>query len=170
LETVFRSIPRFNTQLDLQDSATGLLFKLRDVHTTQVMELLPHPYMELLKRLKSISITQTVSGILTKPPETVLLLFPQGREEVYLFDSHPRPPLCRTICATFQSLQDLERYLMKEVFPVYEDTSRGLDEIQQQYYMFQLSIVVRKPDSCFVPLCLVCSDELHVTNFTGTMN
>lgn len=103
--------------------------------------------------------TKYIGIIITKPPETVLVILPPNRSQCqlpnqyFLFDSHPRPQLGIT-GAYLQQFDNPEalQYQLLQLFPPFPDSFPRRDEsfMVSMFNSFEGTIVQLKPDDVHV--------------------
>ena len=75
------------------------------------------------------STTNSVSAVLTKPPETIFIhMIKKGN--IYIYDSHPRPQLNGSHFLIFNNRKHVERYL-QSMWP-YQRLGAGFDDLRSQ--------------------------------------
>eukprot|EP00475_Leptophrys_vorax_P022200 TRINITY_DN3022_c0_g1_i1.p1 TRINITY_DN3022_c0_g1~~TRINITY_DN3022_c0_g1_i1.p1 ORF type:complete len:439 (-),score=89.67 TRINITY_DN3022_c0_g1_i1:66-1382(-) len=110
VEDVFPHFPRYNRNLKIEESFQDNFKNFRS----------------LLARVKEHARKgQPVACILTKPPESLAILFksdPNGELRSYLFDSHGRPEIWGPYAGiiAFESAFDLEKFILSKIWSVLE--------------------------------------------------
>eukprot|EP01089_Gocevia_fonbrunei_P005575 TRINITY_DN1604_c0_g2_i1.p1 TRINITY_DN1604_c0_g2~~TRINITY_DN1604_c0_g2_i1.p1 ORF type:complete len:606 (-),score=54.38 TRINITY_DN1604_c0_g2_i1:88-1794(-) len=159
---VLKTIPRYN-QLEV---ITGKILKL--THMIEGTGFVKGPpekksqpptgFDEHLKNLMDNSKDQSLCSVVTKQSETILIFFPKGRNEIYVFDSHSKDSNGAYVATLNRENMLMVSTHLQDRFPYTHFDGMNDAEMMQfnSYNMTVLKLNETKSNSGYRPICLDC--------------